>query len=221
MERVIVFIDGHNLYSGIKNCDINRYKWCDLKRLCKQFLKKDQNLKKILYCSALCTWNKNKRDRHKKYIKIIKDTGVDILMGRYNEVSRNFNQQMKIERIEPATAIPPNFMKFKTYEEKKTDVNIALKIFEYAYLDEYDHAFIISGDSDLIPAIELAQKHFGKKFTCIMPPNIKGKEIQLTCMDGKGKIKEKTLKACVLKEEYTLKNGEIINIPIEYNNPEK
>ncbi len=39
-------------------------------------------------------------------------------------------------------------------EEKKTDVNIAVRLLEVAYDDRFDVAVVISGDSDLVPPIE-------------------------------------------------------------------
>jgi uncharacterized LabA/DUF88 family protein len=47
----------------------------------------------------------------------------------------------------------PQELIFTTFEEKETDVNLALKIFEDAFFDNYDRAIIISGDSDIIPVI--------------------------------------------------------------------
>jgi uncharacterized LabA/DUF88 family protein len=40
-----------------------------------------------------------------------------------------------------------------THEEKRTDVNIAIKLLIDAVEDRYDKALIISADSDLLPAI--------------------------------------------------------------------
>ena len=37
---------------------------------------------------------------------------------------------------------------YHTYEEKQTDVNIAIQLFKLSIEDKYDKAIIISGDSD-------------------------------------------------------------------------
>lgn len=54
--------------------------------------------------------------------------------------------------------------------KKETDVNIALAMLDLDYKDKFDHAFLISNDSDLAPAIHMVeaqkkQKQFysGKK----------------------------------------------------------
>jgi len=51
-------------------------------------------------------------------------------------------------------------LKYQTYEEKRTDVNIAIKILEDAFLKKYDRAIIMSGDSDIVPSIESVKKNF-------------------------------------------------------------
>ena len=48
---------------------------------------------------------------------------------------------------------------YLTHKEKRTDVNIALKLFCDAIDDLYDKALIISADSDLIPAIQAVNKY--------------------------------------------------------------
>ena len=48
--------------------------------------------------------------------------------------------------------------RFATYEEKKTDVAMASKIIELASKSLCEVIGIVSGDTDLIPAIELARK---------------------------------------------------------------
>ena len=45
-----------------------------------------------------------------------------------------------------------------TYEEKESDVNLATQIVEDAYKDNCDIIIIVSADSDMIPAIELARE---------------------------------------------------------------
>jgi len=56
-------------------------------------------------------------------------------------------------------------------KKKETDVNIALALIDLAYKDKYDHAFVISNDSDLAPAIRMVRLNFSQKLiTTIVPP---------------------------------------------------
>ncbi len=65
--------------------------------------------------------------------------------------------------------IPPRFI-FQTYEEKETDVNIALHILKGAFRDEYDVAYIFSADSDISPAVTMCRKLFPLKEYCFIFP---------------------------------------------------
>ena len=52
---------------------------------------------------------------------------------------------------------------YRTFEEKQTDVNIAIKILETAVKDEWDIAYVVSGDSDLIPSLKAVKRLFPMK----------------------------------------------------------
>jgi uncharacterized LabA/DUF88 family protein len=53
---------------------------------------------------------------------------------------------------------------YSTWEEKRTDVNVAVTLFRLAHEDRFDTALLISGDTDLAPAVEMVRSTFpGKK----------------------------------------------------------
>ncbi|MBX9703595.1 MAG: NYN domain-containing protein [Silvanigrellaceae bacterium] len=60
--------------------------------------------------------------------------------------------------------------KWESHEEKETDVNLALALLDMAYKDEYDHAFLLSRDSDLAPAIHKVKQNFPHKLITIFAP---------------------------------------------------
>ena len=58
-----------------------------------------------------------------------------------------------------------------TYEEKMTDVNIAVSLLADAQDDIYDTAMVISGDSDLSGPIEEVRRRYpGKRVVVAFPP---------------------------------------------------
>ena len=60
----------------------------------------------------------------------------------------------------------------RTYEEKMTDVNIAVALLQDAHDDLYDTAILISADSDLTAPIEVVrQKYADKRVIVRFPPN--------------------------------------------------
>jgi uncharacterized LabA/DUF88 family protein len=100
-----------------------------------------------------------------------------------------------------------------TYEEKETDVNIAIYLFKLSIKNEFDTAFIISGDSDLIPSIKVVKEFFPEKYIgVIVPPGRKALDLENNC-DFNMKLKEKHLKSCVFPGEITLPDNSIISRP--------
>lgn len=59
---------------------------------------------------------------------------------------------------------------FEVPQEKRTDVNLATHLVADAFLDRYDTFVLVTGDSDLIPAITYVRETFGKRFLLIDPP---------------------------------------------------
>jgi hypothetical protein len=49
---VIAYIDGFNLYNGLKSKYRHRYLWLDLEALCTKLLVKDQELRAVKYFTA-------------------------------------------------------------------------------------------------------------------------------------------------------------------------
>lgn len=159
MKRVCVYVDGFNLYHAIKALNDNRLKWLDLTALIKHFLDpKIHELKKIYYFSAYATWKPGAHSRHIEYEKALKASGVETIMWQFKVKDRECRSCGS---------------SWKGHEEKETDVNIALRLLDDAYLDNYDEAIIISQDSDLFPAIKLVKGRFSSKsIRIITPPNM-------------------------------------------------
>lgn len=55
-------------------------------------------------------------------------------------------------------------------EEKRTDVNIAVRLLSDAYEDRFDMAMVISGDSDLVPSVEAVRQRFRRKRVIVASP---------------------------------------------------
>jgi uncharacterized LabA/DUF88 family protein len=59
---------------------------------------------------------------------------------------------------------------WKDHEEKETDVNIALYLLRGALQDHYDRALLVSGDSDLAPAVRAVKEVAPQKDIRIISP---------------------------------------------------
>lgn len=56
------------------------------------------------------------------------------------------------------------------YEEKETDVALAAKLFELFHLDQCDTAVLVTGDTDVAPAVRFTQRLFPGANVCFAFP---------------------------------------------------
>lgn len=59
---------------------------------------------------------------------------------------------------------------FQVPTEKMTDVNIATELLTDAFRDQFDTAFVVSGDSDLVPPIRKIRELFSRKPVLVLFP---------------------------------------------------
>ena len=194
MTKVSFFIDGFNLYHALNNNDRFRcFKWLNLRKLAELYLRKQDTLMDIFYFTAFATWNPDKVKRHKIYIQVQESFGIKPIYGEFRKVTKTCRECGR---------------KYDTFEEKETDVNIAIKLFEQAYLDTYDKAVILSGDSDLVPVMRAIKRNFpAKKVDVLIPPGGKAR-LLIQEADFNFKIKSKQLSSARLPNEVNLTNGQ-------------
>lgn len=143
MATVIAYIDGFNLYHGLHDRYGRRYLWLDLGRLV-QRLRPSDHVVAVRYFTALVRDDPQALARQRTYLDALTahSGGVEVVLGRY--------QSKTISCRQCGSTWP-------SYEEKETDVNIAVSIVADAAAAASDLALIISADSDLCPAIRTAR----------------------------------------------------------------
>ena len=206
--KSVFFIDGFNLYHAIINhFNHGKYKWLNLKELAKQYVDIDEDAKKVLFFTAYVTWDSDKKERHRKFVTALSFKGVEIVMGSFKRVVKAFQKnRMQVIESDKSQDQLPNYLKFITYEEKETDVNIAVKILEYASKEQYDKFYIVSGDSDLMPAIKSAKKNYRKiEFINILPIGGRGLSLGQVC-DKQIVMTEEHMKAALMEDKVIIGN---------------
>ena len=165
-ERVCVYVDGFNLYFGIRGSGWGRYLWLNLCELANRLMKPGQHLNSVKYFTARITRPEGKRKRQNTYLEALGtlDPGVfSVAYGNYQQ-NQTMCQQCGIPSDVPS--------------EKQTDVNIAVAMLTDAYKDLFDVAFLISADSDLCPVVSAVRALFPKKRVIVMfPPSRSSKEL--------------------------------------------
>jgi uncharacterized LabA/DUF88 family protein len=199
MERIIVFVDGFNLYHALNEVpQYHKYKWLNLAKLSKCFVSQEDNIVDILYFTAYITWNPGKLARHKIYITALRTVGVKPVLGAFRRKDRTCQVCHK---------------QYKTFEEKQTDVNIAINLFQTAIADTWDTALIISGDSDLIPAINAVKMTFpSKQIGIVIPIGRRAEELKKAA-DFHKKLKQKHLETCQFDDTINIDKIHILKRP--------
>jgi uncharacterized LabA/DUF88 family protein len=165
MTRVVAYVDGFNLYHGLKAGYGQRYQWLDLRSLVKSLLRPGQQLLEVQYFTARILDNPELEQRQATYLGALASLGpqVRLIEGRFQD---------KLQECFSCGAA------WTTYEEKGTDVNIAIAMVVDAARDAYDVAILISGDSDLRPAVAAAKRlRPGKRIIAAFPPRRHSKEL--------------------------------------------
>ena len=200
-ERVIVYIDGFNLYFGLLEAGFVNCKWLNLNKLAHNLLQPNQEIIEIKYFTSRVSNNPGKQKRQSTYIEALESVGIKIYFGNY---------QSDTTKCKLCGNIWP------TYHEKMTDVNIATQMLIDAYHDSYDMAMLISGDSDLVPPIRAIHELFSKKRVFVaFPPKRHNSSVSLIAK-GSMTIGRKKLVDSQFGEEVTKKDGFVLKKPKEW-----
>ena len=138
--KIVVYIDGSNLYFSIKktfNCKI------DIERLCKKLIGNNELIKVNYYIAPVEQFSNPVMyaEQQSFFEKLKKIEKLNIIFGR-------------LEKRRKGGEI--------YYVEKASDVNLALDLVLDAQKEAYDEAYLISNDGDFSGAVNSAI-NFGKK----------------------------------------------------------
>jgi len=197
----MVFIDGFNLYHAIDNdFRLRQYKWLDVVALAKSLIKPHEQLIETIFFTTIVTWDAEKQVRHRTYIDALQIKGARIIYGEFHK---------KDVHCKKCGAI------FQKYEEKQTDVNIAVELLKQAHADAFDTAIVLSGDSDLIAALRLVRDIYPqKKIAIAIPPGRRAEQLK-SVVHFHLKIRAEQIKENQLPATISLPDGNKIISPYQ------
>lgn len=179
------FVDGFNLYHSIKralekNPALPCCKWLDLEKMCKRFIDTAyESFAGVKYFTAL-SWKVSSLPKQQTYINALQagSSNIEIIYGKF--------------KLKTKTC-PLCHKSYAGHEEKLTDVNLAISLFENALKNTFDEAVIVSADSDLIPPIMAIKNIFPSKYISVLPPFMNSAQDLINHAHKKYKMKENTL----------------------------
>lgn len=171
MNRVAFYIDGFNFYYGLstagrKDGVWKKFYWIDVVKFFGSFLNSEQQLEKVVYFTA-SPLDAEKSSRQSSFLnanKLLHDDTFEVVRGKY---------------IEKPIHCPFCHNDFMRPEEKKTDVNISVRMQEDCINNNVDTLILVSADSDLIPPLESISRTFpGKTIKVYFPPSRYSRDIK-------------------------------------------
>ena len=132
-ERAIVIVDGSNFYHKLKSLNFNQLSSFDYNQFIYSLTKNDQLIRKY-FCIGKVKASQN----DKKARKMMADQQALVSRLKKENFIIQFGYLLKSEN---------------RYHEKGVDVQMAVDILKDAYQNIYDKAYLLSSDSDLLPAI--------------------------------------------------------------------
>jgi len=164
MNRVIAYVDGFNLYFGLRDKGWRRFYWLNIQLLVQNLLKFNQKLIMTKYFTARVIGSPEKQKRQSTFIEALETlSDFKIFYGKY--------------QLNPREC-PNCGFKDKVPNEKMTDVNIAVEMLSDAVNDEFDVALLLSADSDLVPPVRAIKNTFTqKRIVVAFPPKRESTEL--------------------------------------------
>lgn len=156
MQHVIAYVDGYNLYYGLRDKGWKRFYWLDIRKMVGHFLRRNQLLAETKYFTTIIEDPPDKKQRQLDYLSALRTLDhMSLFFGHYLSDKITCSQCGHT---------------YQTHHEKMTDVNIAVELMSDAFQDRFDVAFLISADSDLVGPIKAIRRLFKKKLVVLIFP---------------------------------------------------
>lgn len=173
--RTVVYIDGFNLYyRALKGTP---FKWLNIHTLVESVLPKNLDIQEVNYYTARVSGRINPnspRDQH-LYLKALASLPkVRLHFGSFQTQNKwMFLNQPVLFRPTGQGILNPNpkYVYVVKTEEKGSDVNLGVHLVRDALLGKFDHAAVITNDTDLAEPLRIVTAEAGLQVTLISPGN--------------------------------------------------
>ncbi len=155
-SRVVVYVDGFNLYFGLRSKGWKRYYWLNIGDLGREILTSDEALATVKYFTARISeppW-RAKRQRTFLEANAVLDT-CEMFFGRYQP--------------DPFTCHACG-IETVVYHEKATDVFLATELLADVTRDRLDTAVMVTADADYAPVIRHVREFYPTKRVVVYAP---------------------------------------------------
>jgi len=210
--RASFLVDGFNLYHSLKEIHgVTKasVKWLDVKALCTTYLQAVRKpigerveLSRVHYFSARPDFLAHRKPdtvaRYDTYMKALRESGVVVNISQFKRKD---------------TYCPHCKASFGRHEEKETDVALAMKMVEVLVKQECETVVVVTGDTDLIPAIRAVQGLLPRnKIGVAFPFRRHNNELE-SVADYSFNIGQRDVQRCQFPREVRVSDGSLIKKP--------
>ncbi|MBB4123135.1 NYN domain-containing protein [Martelella radicis] len=226
--RAIFYVDGFNLYnSRLKK--LRQFRWLDIFALGKALASEGHVLSHVNFYTAYVS---GKIDplavgKQQAYLAALK-TNPDI-----NIHAGNFSINNKwVKLLHPPDARPqgyqwhepyPEFVMASIPQEKGSDVKLAAHLVRDGYRGDYDVAYVLTNDTDLIEPIRIVTQELGLEVVLVprilprSPKNPVPPKALKAVSSGFKLIEDEMLAACLLPQQVIKPNGSVLTCPQDWS----
>ncbi|MDR2498501.1 MAG: NYN domain-containing protein [Tannerellaceae bacterium] len=202
-QKAIVYVDGFNFYYGLRSKQWRRFYWLDMVKFSEALLPSDHELVEVKYFSARQA-NPDKRMRQDAFFQA-------------NQLNPKFT--LHLGTYMPKSIHCP-FCKsiIHSYEEKETDVRIAIAMLADVYNKHCSTSLLISADSDLVPPIEhIRTFNPSHRIITCFPPNKMSFNLKKWSNATRVLSNQSLYESCILPEMLTLADGYELHRPNKWD----
>lgn len=198
MERVIAYVDGYNLYYGLRDRGWKWAYWLNIQALAKRLLKLNQQLLETKYFTTIIAQPESRRKRQAVFLDALQTlNGFYIFYGHFMP--------------DPVTCKNCGHT-YMTFHEKMTDVNISVEMMTDATRDRFDTALLISADSDLVGLVSSVRQTFKKRVIAAFPPKRSSNDLIRAC-NGHTYIGRNVLFQSLFPDDLAKPDGFVLHRP--------
>jgi len=202
VQKVTAYVDGFNLYYGLRSKNWKQFYWLNIQQMVQYMLKPGQLLVNTNYFTAIVNRPPEKHKRQSTFLEALRTLGdFQIYYGHFlsnTVVCKNCGHS------------------YQTYHEKMTDVNIATEVMSDAFQDKFDTALLISADSDLVGPIQSIQRMFSKKRVVVAFPPGRYSNALKRVASAYTHIGRNVLSKSVFPDRLTKPDGFVLRRPVQW-----
>jgi uncharacterized LabA/DUF88 family protein len=202
MQRVIAYVDGFNLYYGLRSKNWKWFYWLNIQEMAHRMLKPGQLLVNTKYFTTIVNQPPDKHKRQTTFLEALRTlSDFQIYYGHF---------------LSDTVTCSDCGHTYQTYHEKMTDVNIATELMTDAFQDKFDVALLVSADSDLVGPVQAVQRLFSRKRIVVAFPPGRHSNALKRAANAYTHIGRNVLSQSVFPDQITKPDGFVLQRPAQW-----